>query len=116
MKKFLLLALLLIPVSADAARPDMVFTQDVSINTLSTTSATVIQPNANRVNLTIHNPSASYKVACSLVGTTAVINGYGSITLLPGSTYTLEGTTILRNGFNCISENAAATGLTVWEG
>ena len=89
---------------------------DISINTLTTSSAEVIAANQDRRYLKIHNPSAEYKIAFAPVGTDAAINGYGSMTLLPGASETFEGSKVPCEGaFNAISENASATGLTVWE-
>lgn len=115
-KLLMVLALVATAIPALADPQIILGATDRSINTLSTSSAQVLAAYDNRRWLVIHNPGATYKVACSLTGTTAVVNGYGSITLLPGSTLTLEGAALPKNAINCISENAAATGLTIWEG
>ena len=88
---------------------------DASINTLSTTSATVLAVDNNRRYLLIHNPNVTYTVACALASATAVVNGLASFNLAPGATIEFRGP-VPQNAFNCISANAAATKLTIWVG
>ena len=86
-----------------------------STSALSTTSATVVPQNSSRSLLLIQNPNASYRVAFSFVGD-AAINSAGSVTLNPGETVEWRGPLTPDNVVTAISEDASATGLTIYEG
>lgn len=89
---------------------------DASIATVGTASIALIAANSDRRYLLIHNPNDTIKIAIAPTGTAAVINGAGSITLLPYGTFWAEDNFDPTNGFNVISSTGSNNPVTVWVG
>ncbi len=112
MKRWLSLALILLcaPAIAQVSRPIKVLAQNINDGI----PQTVLPLNQGRNYLSILNQSATASIACAFGSTVPVVNGAGSITLLPGAGYVWDtGAGMVPNdSMKCVA-SAPTTPLTV---
>ena len=76
--------------------------------TVGSSSAQVLAAGGATVYLALINPNApgGATVSCAF-GTAAVLNGAGTVTLLPGQIFTMENSFIDSDAINCIASSAS---------
>lgn len=84
-----------------------------SLVTFGTVSALVLNPNQRKA-IFVYNPNASVVIAIAPLGTTASINGAGSVTLQPAQGITLE-QPLFTNGLNAIAASGSGNSITIWQ-
>lgn len=76
--------------------------------TVSNTSVQITGPNLSRAGLYVYNPSATIQIWIAPTGTTAAVNGAGSIEIQPlqGQMFGAPNTPPWTNGMNAVASSA----------
>jgi hypothetical protein len=89
----------------------------LTVPTVSSTSIAVTGPNLQRAGLYVFNPSGSVILWVTPTGTTAVVNGNGSVAVQPGQgvMFGPPNTPAWTNGLNAVASTAGANVIVILE-